>query len=162
ARASLLPRGGRSRLSGGHGRRIHDGHRFGSRKHLRRSSLPGRGAPPSRAPRGRVNRPLVAGLALVGSLSLCCLAAPALTSWRVLPPPLDVELAAQLQSPSPVHWMGTDNLGRDVLSRILHGGRWSLGVALLATAVALLLGVPAGVLAGDRGGWGDLVLTRFM
>jgi peptide/nickel transport system permease protein len=109
-----------------------------------------------------VNRPLAAGLILVGLLSLCCLAAPFLTTWRILASPLDVELEAQLQPPSAAHWLGTDNLGRDVLARILHGGRWSLEVALVATGVALLLGLPAGLAAGRRGGWGDLILTRLM
>jgi len=109
-----------------------------------------------------MNRPLAAGAIVVSLLALFCLGAPALTTWRVLASPLDVDLVAQLQPPSATHWMGTDNLGRDVLSRILHGGRWSLGVALVATAVALLLGVPAGALAGHRGGWWDLILTRLM
>jgi len=65
-----------------------------------------------------------------------------------------------LTPPTPVHPMGTDALGRDVLSGVLYGARTSLGVAALATAVALLLGTVVGMAAGYRGGLVDDVLMR--
>ncbi|HMN27987.1 MAG TPA: ABC transporter permease [Caldilineaceae bacterium] len=65
-----------------------------------------------------------------------------------------------LQPPSLAHWFGTDDLGRDVLTRTLYGGRISLSVGLLATALSLFLGVLIGALAGYAGGWADNILMR--
>lgn len=62
--------------------------------------------------------------------------------------------------PQPGHWLGTDELGRDVLSRLIHGSRISLLVAAAATTIALGIGVPVGVLAGFAGGWTDGLLMR--
>lgn len=70
------------------------------------------------------------------------------------------ELAARLQPPSQAHWLGTDELGRDVLSRLLYGGQVSLAVAAAAVAAALVVGGLAGTVAGYRGGWSDLLLGR--
>jgi len=109
-----------------------------------------------------VNRSLIAGAALIGALCIVSLAAPALASAGIISPPLEIDLAIRLRPPSSAHWLGTDDLGRDVFSRLLHGARPSLAVALVATAVALALGVPAGALAGLRGGFWDLTLTRLM
>lgn len=58
------------------------------------------------------------------------------------------------------HWLGTDTLGRDVLARLLHGGRVSLAIGSLSLVVALILGIGAGMAAGWRGGWTDTVLMR--
>lgn len=62
--------------------------------------------------------------------------------------------------PSWQHWLGTDDLGRDVWSRLVYGARASMAAAAIAIAVALALGVPVGLLAGYRGGWVDAVLMR--
>lgn len=62
--------------------------------------------------------------------------------------------------PSGAHWLGTDDLGRDVWARLVYGGRASLEAALIAVGVALAIGVPVGLLAGYRGGWVDAVLMR--
>lgn len=102
------------------------------------------------------------GLALVGILAVAALAAPALAGSGLIADPNATALGERFAPPGPGHWLGTDELGRDVLSRLLHGARPSLAVALLATAVALALGIPAGALAGLRGGAWDLVLTRLM
>lgn len=70
------------------------------------------------------------------------------------------DLMARLESPSAAHWFGTDNYGRDILSRILWGARISLLVGIGATLLALLLGGALGVWAGYKGGVADLVITR--
>ncbi|GAA4016949.1 dipeptide/oligopeptide/nickel ABC transporter permease/ATP-binding protein [Streptomyces marokkonensis] len=69
--------------------------------------------------------------------------------------PADSSLADAFAGPSPAHPLGMDSAGRDILSRLLHGGRNTLGGAVIALALALALGVPAGLYAGYRGGWFD-------
>ncbi|MEZ4726847.1 MAG: ABC transporter permease [Caldilineaceae bacterium] len=68
--------------------------------------------------------------------------------------------ANDLQPPSALHWFGTDDLGRDLLTRVLYGGRISITVGLLATLLSTLLGVGVGALAGYFGGWLDNMLMR--
>ncbi|WP_269938817.1 ABC transporter permease [Arthrobacter sp. HY1533] len=63
-------------------------------------------------------------------------------------------------APGALHWLGTDQLGRDVLSRIVMGARPALTVSLFVVAIAALIGVPLGAIAGYRGGWLDEVLMR--
>lgn len=70
----------------------------------------------------------------------------------------DLELKAT--NPSTTHWLGTDPLGRDMLTRILHGGRVSLEVGLLATAVAVIIGVLYGMISGLAGGRTDAAMMR--
>jgi len=72
--------------------------------------------------------------------------------------PLAQDLLATLQTPSSEHWLGTDHLGRDVFSRLLFGARTSLQAAAFGMMVALLVGVPAGLLAGYHGGWVERAL----
>jgi peptide/nickel transport system permease protein len=62
--------------------------------------------------------------------------------------------------PTAAHWMGTDDVGRDVMSRLIHGSRASLSAGTISVAIALLIGVPLGVLAGFYGGWLDAVISR--
>ncbi len=89
------------------------------------------------------------GLLLVGVMLLGALLAPALAPY----PPNEVDLAAQLLPPSRTHLLGTDFFGRDLLSRLMYGGRTTLGVAVLAVGLATLLGTGAGLLAGYTKGW---------
>ena len=72
------------------------------------------------------------------------------------------EVVNRLQPPSADHLLGTDDYGRDVLSRLIYGARISLTASLQAVSVALILGLPLGVMAGYRGGWVDSLITRVM
>ncbi|MBV9463544.1 MAG: ABC transporter permease [Verrucomicrobiae bacterium] len=72
------------------------------------------------------------------------------------------QLEAKLQSPRASHWLGTDNLGRDVLTRMLHGTYISLTIGFVAVGVSLLIGVTVGAVAGYFGGWVDSVLMRMV
>lgn len=67
-----------------------------------------------------------------------------------------------LMEASAEHWLGTDDLGRDVLSRLIHGTSMSVYAAFLAVGVALLIGVPVGLLAGFLGGWVDVGISRII
>ena len=74
--------------------------------------------------------------------------------------PLATNAAHSLASPSAAHWMGADNFGRDVYSRILHGARISLAVGVGSTALGCLFGVMLGLLSGYLSGWVDLLVQR--
>lgn len=74
--------------------------------------------------------------------------------------PETINMAERLQTPSLRHWMGTDALGRDLLTRVLYGGRVSLSVGLIVVAISLAIGVPVGALAGYYGGWLESILMR--
>ena len=74
--------------------------------------------------------------------------------------PTGQEPANSFQQPSTTHWFGTDELGRDIFTRILYGGRVSLAVGLISSFLSILLGVIVGALSGYFGGWLDSVLMR--
>jgi peptide/nickel transport system permease protein len=76
--------------------------------------------------------------------------------------PLRQNLIEALQWPSSRHWLGTDDLGRDVLSRLIHGSRIAVIAAAEGTAIAMLLGVPLGLFIGYRGGWWDWIVMRIV
>lgn len=100
-------------------------------------------------------------MALVGAAFLALLIAGALAAPLVSPyDPLRQDLVRMLAGPSPAHLLGTDDLGRDVLTRLLYGARLSLGAACLAVAIATLAGVPIGLVAGYLGGRIDDALMR--
>ncbi|MBL8023838.1 MAG: ABC transporter permease [Elusimicrobia bacterium] len=100
-------------------------------------------------------------LALGGGLVLLFIAMSAIgASFLARADPNEQQLTERLQSPSPRHWLGTDDLGRDVFSRLLHGGRVSLQVGILAVAISVTLGTLVGLLAGYFGGAVDAVLMR--
>lgn len=74
--------------------------------------------------------------------------------------PNGIELRARLEPPSARHWLGTDELGRDLLARMIHGAKISLLVGIAAAAFSLLIGILLGGIAGYAGGWADLVISR--
>lgn len=99
---------------------------------------------------------------ILSFLCLAALLAPLLTgSDRPIPyDPDSVDLAARLQAPGRAHWLGTDELGRDLGSRLLHGSRVSLLVGLTASLVALVVGTLLGATAGWFGGGIDWLISR--
>ena len=64
------------------------------------------------------------------------------------------------KAPSALHWFGTDEVGRDVLARVMFGARASLLAGVISVAIALSIGVPLGLIAGYIGGWTDALITR--
>jgi ABC-type dipeptide/oligopeptide/nickel transport system permease subunit len=87
----------------------------------------------------------------------------ALFADQLAPYPFTLQdTAIARQGPSAAHWFGTDELGRDLLSRLLHGARISLSVGIVAQALILLIGVPIGAAAGYFGGWVDTLLSRLI
>ena len=95
----------------------------------------------------------VLGLVLIGAV-----AGPWLSPWAFDA----VDWNAIDAPPSAAHWFGTDAVGRDLLTRTLHGARISLAIALLATAVSCLIGIPWGALAGYLGGRADQAMMRIV
>ena len=101
-------------------------------------------------------QPLTAiGIVLLVIFVLMALLAP----WLAPSDPAAIHLASRLQPPSPAHWFGTDELGRDILSRVIYGARISMIVATSVVGLALLLGLILGGVAGYYGGWLDTVLN---
>jgi peptide/nickel transport system permease protein len=86
--------------------------------------------------------------------------------WAIFPPiryaPNEVNLLASIQPPSGEHWLGTDEIGRDIASRMVHGSRVSLSVGFVAVSIYVLIGVLIGALAGFYGGAVDVVASRMI
>lgn len=100
----------------------------------------------------------MAGLALVTLMAALALLAPAVGRYG----PTEQQLVQRLQPPSTTHYFGTDNLGRDVFSRVLHGGRISLRVGVVAVGLGLAVGTALGLLAGYAGSAADAMIMRLM
>ncbi len=104
-------------------------------------------------------QPLAAlGLALLLTFVVCAVFAP----WLAPQDPAQLDLTGRLVGPSGAHWFGTDELGRDILSRTLYGARISLVVAVSVVGLSLALGLVAGCVAGFYGGWIDTVLNVYV
>lgn len=118
------------------------------------------GAPPRRTHRALArfmrNRAAVFGALLVALVVAAALFAPWLTPYD----PVQASFMTVRQAPSAIHWFGTDELGRDVLSRLLFGARASLLAGVVSVGIAVLLGVPLGLLAGYFGKLVDGVISR--
>ncbi len=95
-----------------------------------------------------------------GSIVVLVVLAGLLAPWIAPYPPNELDLMATLQPPSGDHFFGTDELGRDVFSRVLYGIRLDMAIVLVITYVPLLVGVTLGMLAGYFGGWVDTVINR--
>lgn len=110
--------------------------------------------PVNPSPPDRGDRRLWAGAVLLGLLVVAAL----LAAWPL--DPLAVDPARALEPPSADHWLGTDPVGRDVLARVLHGGRRSLLAGLVATVLACLVGGALGAVAGAAGRVVDAAMAR--
>ncbi|MGW1209474.1 ABC transporter permease [Streptomyces sp. NPDC002499] len=106
----------------------------------------------------RSSRTATVGLAIVAVHVLIALLAPLLTSYD----PIANDASHALLGPGADHWAGTDQYGRDVLARVLYGGRYALGVSVTATLLTVALGTVVGCAAALRGGWFDDVLGRIL
>ncbi len=98
------------------------------------------------------------GLVVLVIVGIACVFAPWITPYGYE----EQNLGLGATAPSWQHWMGTDNLGRDLLTRVLYGGRVSLTVGLIATGVALIVGVTWGAVAGYVGGRTDAIMMRLV
>lgn len=104
-----------------------------------------------------VSLPVLSAIFL-GLLIIVAIAAP----WIAPFDPNQQALANRLASPSLTNWLGTDDYGRDVLSRLIFGARASLSAAAIAVGVALVIGLPLGVISGYVGGWFNAIVSRAM
>ncbi|SNS65977.1 ABC transporter permease [Rhodococcoides kyotonense] len=98
----------------------------------------------------------ILGVVILAVLVVTSVLAPVLVSYS----PLEQDLGAVLQPPSALHWFGTDELGRDLFSRVLYGGRTALSVTLIASVIAALIGIVLGLAGALIGGWVDVVAGR--
>jgi len=110
-----------------------------------------------RAPRARrPNLTLTLSIAVAGAMTLAAVLAPLIAPYD----PDQVDFGIVYASPSPAHWLGTDALGRDLLSRVIFGSRTALLGPLLVVLTSTVIGILLGLLAAWRGGWIDATLAR--
>lgn len=105
----------------------------------------------------RRHKPAMIGLSIMVVFVLAAIFAPVVSPYD----PEKTDLGRMLEPPSVQHIMGTDELGRDLLTRILYGGRVSLSIGVMAMGLAVVVGATVGGLAGFYGGWVDNILMRF-
>lgn len=106
----------------------------------------------------RRNPMMVVGLAMVGFMLLAVIVGP----WLLSTDPNQINLRQRLAAPSAQHWFGTDEVGRDIFARILHGGRISIGIGVFVVLVSASLGTVLGGLSGVISGRTDTVIMRLM
>ncbi|MGB9593903.1 MAG: ABC transporter permease, partial [Anaerolineae bacterium] len=104
------------------------------------------------------NRLAIAGMVILGILVICAIFAEQLAPYD----PLEQELLLRRQPPSAQHWMGMDEVGRDILSRVIFGSRISLQIGIVSVSLAIVVGALLGAVAGYRGGWVDDLIMRLM
>ena len=117
---------------------------------------------PRRRRAGAVRMVLRDHRALAGAVFIAILTVAAVLAPLVAPHDPNAMDYMMLEAPSPAHPLGVDDLGRDLLSRIVHGARVSLFVGLVTVAIALVLGVAMGVAAGYYRGWADTLIMRYI
>lgn len=122
---------------------------------------PRRRAPVVRLPRILRRRVVLTPGGMIGILLVCLVIGAALLGPALTADPTRQSLRDRLQPPSSAHWLGTDNLGRDLLARVVTGARVSLLVGLVTTSIALVIGAALGMVAGLRGGRVDLTILFF-
>jgi peptide/nickel transport system permease protein len=112
---------------------------------------------PSRAWRKlKANRGALVGLCIITFFTLLAVLAPLLP----IPDPNATSWSAIRKAPSALHWLGTDDIGRDILSRMIWGAQASLMAGVISVAIAVAVGVPFGLISGYFGGWTDQVISR--
>ena len=104
----------------------------------------------------KANKGALVGLAIIAFFTILAIIAPLLP----LPDPIATSWSAIRKAPSAAHWLGTDDIGRDILSRMIWGARASLMAGVFSVAIAVLVGVPFGLVSGYFGGWIDMVISR--
>jgi peptide/nickel transport system permease protein len=105
------------------------------------------------------DRMTVVGLIIVGSAIICAVFAPVIAPYS----PIKGDLANYyVTPPSPVHPFGTDDVGRDILSRVIYGAQISLKIAILSEAMGLTIGTVIGLITGFYGGWIDTLVMRLV
>jgi peptide/nickel transport system permease protein len=103
------------------------------------------------------------GLVIFGAVIILLVIATAIFAPLLAPyNPYDQDLSKSLAKPSSAHWLGTDSLGRDTLSRLIYGTRNSLLVGIVALGIAAIIGITMGLLAGFLGGWVYAIIMRFI
>lgn len=102
------------------------------------------------------NKAALVGIGILLVFTILAVFAPLLTPYD----PAKQDLESAFAAPSLVHPLGTDGLGRDILARIMYGGRYTLIIGVLAVTIACGIGVPLGLISGYLGGWVDLVIQR--
>ena len=110
----------------------------------------------------RANRVGLAAGALIAVFTAIAIAAPLLSALLTHFQPQTINLDVTFRPPGSPHWLGTDELGRDTLTRVIWGGRVTLGVAFLTVGIALTVGSSVGMLAGYYGKWVDDILMRIV
>ncbi|MGO4448081.1 ABC transporter permease [Phyllobacterium sp. TAF24] len=104
----------------------------------------------------KANKSALAGLIIISIFLILALAAPLLP----MADPVATSWSAIRKAPSAAHWLGTDDIGRDILSRMIWGARASLMAGVFSVGIAVAVGVPLGLIAGYFGGWIDIVISR--
>jgi peptide/nickel transport system permease protein len=104
----------------------------------------------------KANRSALAGLLIISVFLILAVAAPLLP----IADPVATSWSAIRKAPSAAHWLGTDDIGRDILSRMIWGARASLMAGVFSVGIAVAVGVPLGLISGYFGGWIDIIISR--
>lgn len=125
-----------------------------------RLPTPGRARPPLtlRLRRLRRHTTLLVGAGILAIFAVVAIFGPAIAPYGMN----EQNLLATLQGPSAQHWLGTDHIGRDVLSRVLVGTRYSLLICVISVGLGAIVGVPLGILSGYLGGRIDALISSFV
>lgn len=104
----------------------------------------------------KANKGALVGLCIIAFFTILAIIAPLLP----IPDPIATSWSAIRKAPSAAHWLGTDDIGRDILSRMIWGAQASLMAGVFSVVIAVVVGVPFGLVSGYFGGWIDMVISR--